>query len=518
MAKINIPAVGETEFFENRENKNSTVVVLPNASSEAFSTYCEMLKEKGFENKEARSTDTHLYASYFDGESAIFLNYFSAMRELYIAIEENCRYFSYSDTPSDTAVAPQITQMGLEDYGMSYVVRLSDGRFIVFDGGRDFEPDRERLYSFLKESSPHEKPVIAAWIMSHPHSDHFHLFVGFADSYAEDVVIEKFIFNFPEHDDLTHYPKLAASNARFDYDNSSLVWIPKMLERIEKTGAAVYTAHTGQIYKIGDAVCEILASIDDTIHTSDNINAISLVIRMELAGQTILWATDAPFSVTKLSEKYGEYLRADILQVPHHGFQSGTAEGEIRGYELIKPRVCLMPVSDYNAYTAFCTHRGGTRFLMTCAGIEELITDGTRTLTLPYTPPSYARAELERKYRAGLESCGANTWIFTELDSANAEDFEFTLLNMTHIKPTVWIELYFEDKSKCVRHIKTELSALSMKRMSIIGEDVDADALYFNWLSLKKQGIPENAPFSARFTCDTPIVVSHKTHKASYHS
>lgn len=64
---------------------------------------------------------------------------------------------------------------------MSYVIRLTDGRFIVIDGGREFEPDSERLYQCLKNGSSGQNPVIAAWIMTHPHSDHFHCFIEFMD-------------------------------------------------------------------------------------------------------------------------------------------------------------------------------------------------------------------------------------------------------------------------------------------------------------------------------------------------
>ena len=107
---------------------------------------------------------------------------------------------------------------------------------------------------------------------------------------------------------------------------------------------------------------------------------------------------------------------------------------------------------------------------------------------------------------------------FTLADLEYQSENEFTLLNMTHAKPTVWIELFFESKDQCIRHIKTDLGILSIKTLSIVGEDVDPDALYFNWLSLKKQGIPENADFAVRFLCEVPIVVSHKTHKATYTS
>jgi len=521
MKRISIPAFGEKTVFENRENDRAVAFLIPNADAEAFFAYCGLLEGYGYVKREAWETDTHLYAAYANGSDAFFLNYFSGLRELYLVSEEDCPYFSYTDRPakSSVAVTPQITQMELADFGMSYVVRLSDGRFIIFDGGRDFLNDRVQLYKHLCAASVHEKPVIAAWILSHPHPDHFHLFVGFADQYGSDVVIEKMLFLFPEADDLAHYPKLEKSDRRFDYDVSGLVWIPKLFERANRLGVPIYRPHTGQTYRIGDAVCEILACMDDTVHASDNINAASLVIRMELGGQVILWATDAPFSIVQLAKKHGDRLRADILQIPHHGFQSGLADGEIEGYERIQPRVCLLPVSDYNAYTAFCAHRKGTRYLMTQAGIEELITGTpTRTLDLPYTPSLRGKEELRRKYLEGQDHCGSKTWVFTELCTSVPKDFIFTFLNSTHVKATVWIELFFEDRARLVRHIKAEILPLAMQSLSIVGEQVDPDALAFNWLSLREQGIPEDVPFSVRFLCDLPMIISHDHHRATYHS
>ena len=67
-----------------------------------------------------------------------------------------------------------------------------------------------------------------------------------------------------------------------------------------------------------------------------------------------------------------------------------------------------------------------------------------------------------------------------------------------------------------MRYIKYQLSKNSLKRLNIVGEEVDGDAVYFNWLSRKGQGIPENARFAVRFMSDKPIVVTHEKHKAAY--
>lgn len=519
MDKLNFPAFGETDFFKNRENETASVTVIQNADQSAFCAYCELLEKNGYCKREAKSRETHEYAAFQKGDEAVFLNHFGNVRELYIAEESECRYFEFADASKDASVSTTLTQMDLADFGMSYVIRLSDGRFIVLDGGRDFEIDREKLYDQLTKNSPYEKPIVAAWILTHPHSDHFHLFVSFMKRYGDEIVLEKVMFHFPDCNDLERYPKNASSDKRFDYNTSAVVWVPMMMEAIQRSGAAVYHPRTGQTYQIGNASLEILVCMDDTMHTSNKVNATSPVIRMELEGQIILFATDAAFSSAKLSQKYGSYLKADILQIPHHGFQSGDSDGEISGYKCIKPRVCLLPASSYDAFTSFSAHKKGTNFLMSEAGVEELITGSRRrTLTIPYAPSENGKAELEKAYRAGQSACGAKTWVFTGLNTENPEDFEFSFLNMTHMSPVVWIELFFESKDNCIRHIKATAPPLAMTKLSIVSEAVDPDALYFNWLSLKKQGIPENADFSVRFISDTPIVVSHKKHQATYTS
>ena len=402
---------------------------------------------------------------------------------------------------------------------LAYVIRLSDGRFIVIDGGRNLPGECDKLMRCLKAQSPVEKPVIAAWIMSHPHSDHFHCFLGFMEKYAQEVCIESFLYNFPEPNDAEHYPALVAENSNIMGNLSAIHNIPIMESWIAQTGAAVYTPHTGQHYAIGDAHLEILSSMDDTIHRSHDINSTSLVIRMRLGGQIILWSTDAGYSYAQLAERWGAYLKADILQIPHHGFQSGTAEGELAGYAFIQPCICLLPVADFTAYTFFCAYRAGTRSLMLSDTVEEFITGSVeRTLVLPYTPPAGAMEKIHRQMQQGQDNDGARTWFFTGLSTGNPDDFVFTLLNTVIPAANVRIDLYFEEKALAIRDIRTQINGSLFKQLNIIGEDVDGNAEPFSSVSLKNRGIPENQPFAVRFISDIPIVVSHKNHAPAYHS
>ena len=120
-----------------------------------------MLEKNDFVKRDETTCERTLYAAYQKDRCGVFLNYFCCTGEMLIVIEEACNYFSYTDGCGRALVAPQITQLYLENFGMSYVVRLSDGRFLLIDGGWEFEPDADRLFRFLKESSPYDKPVIA---------------------------------------------------------------------------------------------------------------------------------------------------------------------------------------------------------------------------------------------------------------------------------------------------------------------------------------------------------------------
>lgn len=513
---LEIPAFAEA-YSDHCENKNARVITIKQATEENFHHYCNLLEANGFVKKLLRCLDIRCFAAYVRGTDGVFLNYYKNTSELTVVMEDQCTYFSYTDLCEGGCVPAQITQVHLEDFGMSYVIRLSDGRFIVIDGGRELEPDAERLMECLREGAGGRKPIIAAWIMTHPHSDHYYCFFPFIDRYREEVVIQKFLLNFPAADDLIHYPGLVAKKLQDEGCTESREML-RLFEIIKELGAPVYVPHTGQIYRIGDAVLEILACMDDTIHCSDNVNAISLVIRMELGGQVILWATDASFGAARLSERYGDYLKSDILQVPHHGFSMGPTEDTIAGYQLILPKVCLLPVSDYNAFTAFCAFRECTDYLMTQCGVEELITgEKTRTLTLPYKPDVNGVRLLRKEYLSGKENAGACTWVFTELNTARPEDFQFTILNTTHGEAEVFIELYFEEGLGKIRFIKATVMPVRLRKINIIDSgDVERDTAYYNPWSLEKHEIPISVPFAVRFLSKVPVIVSHKEHIASY--
>lgn len=512
-------AFNTDDYVVNRTNETNRTAFFERADRTDFESICSSLCKDGYVLVEERSMgDKHIYRAYQKNQRGVFVNYFENTSELSVSAEEDCKYFDFADNSQvNNVVKPAISQMYLEDFGMSYAVRLPDGRYILIDGGREFEQDADRLYELIKSECVFEKPIIAAWILTHPHEDHFHGFLTFREKYSNDAIIEKVLYNFPAYDDFEHYPAMTRQDFRFDHDTTVTTTILRMKDYIKECGALEYMPHTGQKYVIGDAEIEILACMDDTIHKTEYINATSLVMKMKLGGQIIFWGGDAGFSIAKIPDRYREYLKSDILQVPHHGFQMGESESEIEGYKFIKPSVCLLPASEYNAYYVLCTHMKGARFIMEDLDIDELITgDYTRTIELPYKAPAYARGELHRKYSDGLKSCGSKVWVFSELNTGNPDDLEFTFLNTTHAKAKVWIEFYFEDSNKNIRYLTAYINPCSIKTLNITGDETDDNDVWFNWMSVKDRGISPDSPFVVRFLSDLPIVVSNRKHTESY--
>jgi len=521
MFPITLPAFGETAFFDNQENRESRVILISDAAPAAFADYCALLAREGFAQKELRTAPHRSFAAWEKDGWGVFINYFAGTAELQLVVEENSAYGSYWSSCGAPCTTPRVTQVKLGDYAISDVIRLSDGRLLVIDGGNTYESDVDALWNRLTADSPFETPVIAGWIMTHAHSDHFYCFFPFMKKYGDRVKIEKFFFNFPAHDDLEHFPKLTKDGTRLalwlgveNFTGGDAIRLFR--EEVAKLGVPVYTPHTGQCYPIGDARLLFMGTMDDTIHRSQNINATSLMFMMELGGQKIFFGADGSCGDARLADRYGEELKADILQIPHHGFGCGSDDEQIRAYRLMAPRVCLLPASGSESYRSFCTYKEGTNFLMTRQGIEEMIVgDVEKPLDLPYTPIPEGAQELRRRYEQGREDAGARTWVFTDLDSARLEDYVFTVLNGTFLNADMSVDLYYENMQKKILHFRVTGPRRGVFRVNC-AVNAGEEEVVFDEAYLAEKGVPENTPFAVRFISNIPVVISHRDHAPAY--
>ena len=262
------------------------------------------------------------------------------------------------DIPKMNDISPLVTQVKLPyftvDCGMSYVIRLSDGRFVIIDGGYGEYDEPEHLYSVLEKQNILDKITVAAWFITHPHCDHFGNCTLFLNKYYGKVAVENLLFTFPREGKL----KGASDMTEF------LKTLPKLTETV------ISSPKRGDVLTYSDAVFEVLFTADDLDDKEvPNINNTSLVMMMTLGIHKTLWLGDAQDQSSEfLCSVYpDERLKCDILQVGHHGYWGGSQEL----HEKADPKALLWPCPDF--WYAMVKYWGANHVLLNesprCKGI-----------------------------------------------------------------------------------------------------------------------------------------------------
>jgi metal-dependent hydrolase (beta-lactamase superfamily II) len=218
---------------------------------------------------------------------------------------------------------------------MCYLIKLDNGEFIAVDSGNNGK--ESYIYEQLMKHSEDGHPVIAAWFFSHFHQDHIGGFVDFAanEEYMKNVTVKRVIHNFPEQQVI----KTAGGSWR-DMQNVQL-W----QDRIARTGATQILARTGQKFRIANAEIDTIFTYQELhpfFFTVDRTNPTSSVISVRIEGQRLIITGDCCGEATRLMvRRYGEGLKTDFVQLPHHGWgDGGTA---IEFYQLCDAPYVLYP-------------------------------------------------------------------------------------------------------------------------------------------------------------------------------
>ena len=249
--------------------------------------------------------------------------------------------------------------------GMSYIVTLEDGRFIVLDGGCVSEgdgtqaPNRsdEKLWQALvnlhekahpqKGSVSADNPVhIAAWIITHSHWDHFGTFRSVMQSNkTQQMKIDYILGNYP-------------SESEISYESDELQIMPALIAQHCGTGEGetkFVQVHTGHKYYLANVELEALVTHEDVNPKRiDTSNDTCTVFRFTISNKeapaakptTIIFTGDANRHQSRfMCATFGNYLQSDMVQVAHHG----AVGCESDFYDTVAPTVLWWPV----AYSAF---------------------------------------------------------------------------------------------------------------------------------------------------------------------
>ena len=364
----------------------------------AYLSWLKSLEAAGWSQYSNNIIDgKNLFATYTKNGESVYAYYIANKHRTYIITSPDTLLEPRKEDNAYTKVCePQLTQLRLKSQeqkeGMSYVLRLADGRFIIVDGGwneLDYYQAKD-LYDLLEEQNVLNKITVAAWIISHPHGDHLGTPADFFKIYdSGDLLIESVIYNFPtDQDGLAVDSTLGDTTSA--YADSRM---PAFLTNLETywPDTNIITCHTGQKYYYADATLEFLHTIEDYYPkaiaslNSNALNGSSAVFTIEIGGQKTMMLGDCSTDESNdLVDMWDDYLKCDIMQLSHHGYRGATLEL----YQHIDPQVALMPTALYN--WNYVHKFEPTKWVLEnrSGNIKEIIYAGMaeRVLEMPYYP------------------------------------------------------------------------------------------------------------------------------------
>ncbi len=167
-----------------------------------------------------------------------------------------------------------------------------------------------------------------------------------------DRTIDLIILTHPEHD---HFGGLIEVLKRYKIDY--ILWTGVLRETaeykewkslIQKEGAEIIIAKSGQVIKAGDAHFNILypfESLED--QKLKNINNTSIVNNLVFRENSFLFTGDTFKSVERKLVNKGVFLESDVLKVGHHGSKTSSSEEFI---EAVCPKIAIIQCGKNNRY------------------------------------------------------------------------------------------------------------------------------------------------------------------------
>ena len=339
----------------------SELYIIDNTTLLEYNAYLKDLEGLGFKTYTSNTIGNNQFKTYITDTQIVNVMFLANANQVRVtqdsrdAIELPALKATNIYTKTST---PSFTMMGISDSGypggMSFIYKLSDGTFFIIDGGIcknrgvndnesnecSGEPSVHRLYKTLRElADDPDKIVISGWLITHIHNDHAGSFIDLADetAYLKNITIKQVIYSQPSDDDMSYNKGGRRNN-----------WMPNALSKmkIEKT----VKAHPGQVFYYADLTLTIIGTHDlvkpKSLNSHNNASIVSFV---EFGGKKALYLADAEGDANaQLKALYGENLKADIVQVAHHGYNNTNANIV---YPYVNPTIVLWPIqtADYKS-------------------------------------------------------------------------------------------------------------------------------------------------------------------------
>lgn len=325
-AVADLPVLEGGSFVAAVDGGDGTELVIYQADSSACDAYLKKLDKAGYGQYATNEIDGNRYFTCLGNGQTLTVMDNPSLGTVRISVDPEEYRLALQPEQVNAVVQPSVTMLGLEGYevngganqnGLSMLYQLSDGSFIVVDGGHNKDLAADQLYETMVRLAPDPNDItIAAWLITHSHNDHAGAFLSFRRSYALHVKLEKLLVSFPSE---KQYDAASTSTYYHDHILADVAYYP---------GAEVIKVHPGQVFYIRDAVMEILYTLDLLEPEGlTNFNNSSIVTTVTLGGQKLLQTGDCGVEASSiLVRSYTDALRCESVQVSHHGYAGGTEE------------------------------------------------------------------------------------------------------------------------------------------------------------------------------------------------
>ena len=220
-------------------------------------------------------------------------------------------------------------QLHIIDVGQadSMLLIFPDDTTMLIDVGS--EEEGERVASYVKRVLKHEKiDKLNYLLLSHQDADH----IGGACAVLKEISV-----------DTVFRPKVYAKievelglNIE-DYKVQESQIYSDVIKMAMEEGCQLIFSERGLTYNFGGCNLEFLSPGEDSYSNSNNYSA---VVMATYQSKKILFMGDSEQMIEReLINEYGDYLKADILKVAHHGSASSSSKEFIN---LVKPQYAII--------------------------------------------------------------------------------------------------------------------------------------------------------------------------------
>jgi len=379
---------------------NSCLYTYKNKSEKDFLAVCSYYTKIGFTIYSTSDKTGNKFTTFTNDSSLVHVYWLSKLKELNIVLSEKGAGSLPPLVPENMTGDKKCSVYQVKDAvnvnGMAYIVQLTDGSYIIYDGGPNNKNNHaSKMIEYLKKNhSGSGKPLVRAWVLTHSHNDHYPTFQYFARNIADQITLE-YVAVAPLH----------KNSYNFDSNTGYLSSESFATDVASFNGAKTLVLYTGMDLNFCNLKLEVLYSPYDLYKTDSkgggDFNNTSVVTRLYDDNYSAMFTGDVgDDGAYWLLSVFGSYLKSDMCQVSHHGVE----DVPLYYYQIVQAPIlfypCSQPLYDEarNSQVRFALEKEPYTKEILIQGVDDFVREWGTTFAAnaPLKMPGYTPSSLRK--------------------------------------------------------------------------------------------------------------------------